>query len=74
MSGMARCTLNLLRGLKRAHAASPLILWASSPSALPAEVRSSAALENMLKDRCEPAPSFPIRTRDGFEFQLVSRR
>lgn len=34
----------------------------------------SAALENMLKDRYEPAPNFPIRTSDGFEFQLMSRR
>jgi hypothetical protein len=36
--------------------------------------RPSAAVENVLKDRYEPVPGFPIRTRDGFEFQLMSRR
>ena len=34
----------------------------------------SAAVENMLKERYDPVPGFPIRTTDGFEFQLMSRR
>lgn len=33
-----------------------------------------AATENALKDSYETVPGFPIRTRDGFEFQLMRRR
>ena len=35
---------------------------------------SGAALEKALKEGYQPVPGFPIRDRDGFEFQLMSRR
>jgi glycosyltransferase involved in cell wall biosynthesis len=55
MCGMARYTLNLLHGLARAPAASPLILLTCDPSALPADVRSSAAFR-LLRLAGRPGP------------------
>jgi glycosyltransferase involved in cell wall biosynthesis len=55
MSGIARYTLNLLRGLESARTAPPVILLTSDPSALPAEVRSSAAFR-LLRIAGRPGP------------------
>jgi hypothetical protein len=35
---------------------------------------TGASAEGLLKGRYEPAPGLPIRTRDGFEFQLMNHR